>query len=97
MLIGGGARDALVNGRLMTVGNCASIDDLVVFWPPGTVVVEESPLALRIPGYGVVQEGERLAGHGHILDSRIDGMPGEIPKSCGPTTDVIMLGTGDSL
>ena len=24
-------------------------------------------------------------------------MPGEIPKSCGPTTDVIMLGTGDSL
>lgn len=52
--------DAALTGRLTVVGGCLGVGDAVVLWPYGTKVVDEDPLAVKVPGSGVVGVGEKV-------------------------------------
>lgn len=65
--------DALGGGNLEVVGGCLGASGSVIVWPPGTKVVDDSPLRITIPGNGTFAIGDKVSvGGGYIHEPPTD-------------------------
>lgn len=60
--------DAALTGRVTVVGGCLGVGDAVILWPYGTSVVHEDPLAVKVPGSGIVGVGDKVDLGGGVVD-----------------------------
>ena len=65
----GSGMSALGGGRLEVVGGCLGASGSIIVWPPGTEVVDEEPLTIKIPDKGTYALGDevRVPG-GYVLE-----------------------------
>jgi hypothetical protein len=65
--------EARGGGRLEVVGGCLGASGSVIVWPHGTKVVDEEPLRIEVPGYGVFSLGDEVwVGGGYVLEHSSD-------------------------
>jgi hypothetical protein len=94
--------DARGGGTLEVVDGCLGTDGAVVVWPFRTRVVREQPLAIEVPGAGVVALGERVTLGGGFVQETGSGDPARQPLVVGGVTvpapcargDVFLANTG---
>ena len=67
----GDGMEALGGGQVEVVGGCLGASGNVIVWPHGTEVVNDNPLTIDIPKYGVVAVGDdvQVAG-GFVLEHK---------------------------
>ena len=64
-----GGMAAQGGGTLEVVGGCLGAGGSVIVWPHGTQVVQDQPLAIRIPGLGTYTLGDEvLVAGGYVLE-----------------------------
>ncbi len=71
-----------LEGEVTLVGECLGLGESLIIWPPGTKIIAEDPLAIKVPDLGIVRVGDHIEGGGqtyHIADPP-DGL--EIPSGC---------------
>jgi hypothetical protein len=68
-----GGADALLEGTLVTTGDCVHLETEAgaahpVVWPSGTSIADDDPLTLRLGSGEKVTVGERVTGGGGVYD-----------------------------
>ena len=83
----GSGMEALGGGRIEVVGGCLGASGSVILWPHGTDVLDEDPLAIRVPGYDTYALGDdvQIAG-GYVLEHEESPDVGAGPYRVGGLT-----------